>query len=130
MREIIRAENAGFCFGVKQAIEKAERAAENTAGKIYSMGSLIHNERVTGDLEKKGIKIISSLDEVEPGEKVIIRSHGEGKALYDEAESKGIELVDATCPFVAKIHTLVNETDKQVVIVGDKNHPEVMGIDG
>ena len=130
MREIIRAENAGFCFGVKQAIEKAERAAENTAGKIYSMGSLIHNERVTGDLEKKGIKIISSLDDVEPGEKVIIRSHGEGKALYDEAESKGIELVDATCPFVAKIHTLVNETDKQVVIVGDKNHPEVMGIDG
>lgn len=130
MREIIRAENAGFCFGVKQAIEKAERAAEKADGHIYSMGSLIHNERVTSDLEKKGIKIISSLDEVKTGEKVIIRSHGEGKALYDEAKKRGVELVDATCPFVAKIHTLVNETDKQVVIVGDKNHPEVMGIDG
>jgi len=130
MKEIVRAENAGFCFGVKQAIDKAEKAAENADNHIYSMGSLIHNERVTSDLEKKGIKIISSLDEVVKGDKVIIRSHGEGKALYDEAAAKGIQLVDATCPFVAKIHTLVNKTDKQVVIVGDKNHPEVMGIYG
>lgn len=88
MREIIRAENAGFCFGVKQAIEKAERAAEKNNGHIYSMGSLIHNERVTKDLEKKGIKIIHSLQQVTEGDKVIIRSHGEGKALYDEAAAK------------------------------------------
>ena len=133
MKEIIRAENAGFCFGVKQAIEKAERAAESAAKdgrRIFSMGSLIHNERVTGDLEKKGINIISALDEVDAGDQVIIRSHGEGEAFYKEAEAKGIELVDATCPFVAKIHKLVHETDKQVVIVGDAKHPEVMGIFG
>lgn len=133
MKEIIRAENAGFCFGVKQAIEKAENAAESASAKgirIFSMGSLIHNERVTRDLEKKGIRIISSLEEVEPGEQVIIRSHGEGEAFYKEAEGEGVELVDATCPFVAKIHKLVHDTDKQVVIVGDAAHPEVMGIFG
>ncbi|MDO4745631.1 MAG: bifunctional 4-hydroxy-3-methylbut-2-enyl diphosphate reductase/30S ribosomal protein S1 [Bacillota bacterium] len=133
MKEIIRAENAGFCFGVKQAIEKAEKAAEDANAKgtrIFSMGSLIHNERVTADLEKKGIKIIKSLDEVQRADQVIIRSHGEGEAFYKEAEEKGIELIDATCPFVAKIHRLVHETDKQVVIVGDAAHPEVMGIFG
>ena len=133
MKEIIRAENAGFCFGVRQAIEKAEKAAQSASedGKrIFSMGSLIHNERVTGDLEEKGIKIIHSLDEVQRADQVIIRSHGEGKAFYEEAEAKGIELIDATCPFVAKIHKLVHETEKQVVIVGDAQHPEVMGIFG
>lgn len=133
MKKIVRAENAGFCFGVKQAIEKAEHAAGEISakgGRIYSMGSLIHNERVTGDLEKKGIKIIKSLDEVKAGDQVIIRSHGEGQKFYLDAEAKGVELVDATCPFVAKIHKLVNDTDKQVVIVGDRNHPEVMGIFG
>lgn len=133
MKEIIRAENAGFCFGVRQAIEKAEKAAEaaNKDGKrIFSMGSLIHNERVTGDLEEKGIRIIHSLDEVQSADQVIIRSHGEGEAFYKEAVAKGVELIDATCPFVAKIHKLVHETDKQVVIVGDAQHPEVMGIFG
>lgn len=133
MKEIRRAENAGFCFGVKQAIEKAEKAAEESSGKIYSMGSLIHNERVTEDLKKKGIDVIESLDEIpdlEEGVKVIIRSHGEGKAFYEEAGLKNIELVDATCPFVAKIHKLVNDTEKQVIIVGDEKHPEVLGISG
>lgn len=133
MKEIRRAENAGFCFGVKQAIEKTEEAARTAAenGKrIFSMGPLIHNERVTADLEKQGIKIIKSLDEAEAGHQVVIRSHGEGEAFYREAEEKGIELVDATCPFVAKIHKLVHEADRQVVIVGDASHPEVMGIFG
>ena len=130
MKEIVRAENAGFCFGVKQAIDKAEKAASETEGKIYSMGSLIHNERVTEELEKKGIRIITSLETIPSGSEVIIRSHGEGKALYDEAEQRNIRLVDATCPFVAKIHKLVYETEKQVVIVGDREHPEVMGIFG
>ena len=142
MKEIRRAENAGFCFGVKQAIEKAEKAAEQNPGEIYSMGSLIHNERVTRDLEKRGIRVIESLDEISaPGTvkdvplrdatpKVIIRSHGEGRALYQKAKERGIVLIDATCPFVARIHHLVNDTDKQVVIVGDRNHPEVLGISG
>ncbi len=140
MKKIVRAENAGFCFGVRQAIEKAEQAAaqapESTAAsggdkpRIFSMGSLIHNERVTRDLEEKGIKIIKSLEEVKAGDQVIIRSHGEGEAFYRLAEEKGVQLVDATCPFVAKIHKLVHDTEKHVVIVGDKKHPEVMGIFG
>ena len=116
MKKIVRAENAGFCFGVRQAIEKAEEAAKKSDENIYSMGPLIHNERVTGDLEREGVKII--------------RSHGEGKSFYDEAGERGISLIDATCPFVAKIHKLVHDTDKQVVIVGDKDHPEVIGIFG
>lgn len=130
MKKIVRAENAGFCFGVKQAIEKAEKAARSREENIFSMGPLIHNERVTGDLEKAGVRIIDSLDEVNAGDVVIIRSHGEGKAFYDEAEARGVELIDATCPFVAKIHKLVHDTDKQVVIVGDRDHPEVAGIFG
>jgi 4-hydroxy-3-methylbut-2-enyl diphosphate reductase len=130
MKEIVRAENAGFCFGVKQAIDKAEKAARDSDKQIYSLGSLIHNERVTAQLEEEGIRIIDSLEQVGEGDKVIIRSHGEGKKVYQEAEARGIELVDATCPFVGKIHKLVNDTDKQVVIVGDKSHPEVMGIFG
>lgn len=134
MKEIRRAENAGFCFGVKRAIEKAENAAAENSGNIYSMGSLIHNERVTRDLEKKGIIAVNSLNEVPKSEGesaiVIIRSHGEGRSFYEEAEKSDIKLVDATCPFVAKIHKLVYDTERQVVIVGDKKHPEVLGISG
>ena len=94
------------------------------------MGSLIHNERVTADLEKKGIATIDSLEQAAEGDTVIIRSHGEGRAFYEAAESRKVKLIDATCPFVAKIHKLVYDTDKKVIIVGDKNHPEVMGIFG
>ena len=130
MKKIVRAENAGFCFGVKQAIEKAEKAADGNDGGIFTMGSLIHNERVTADLEKKGIATIDSLEQAAEGDTVIIRSHGEGRAFYEAAESRKVKLIDATCPFVAKIHKLVYDTDKKVIIVGDKNHPEVMGIFG
>ena len=133
MKKIVRAENAGFCFGVRQAIDMAEKAAEKAAkedGGIFSMGPLIHNERVIRELEEKGIRIISSLSEVNAGDKVIIRAHGEGEAFYREAQEKGVQLIDATCPFVAKIHNQVHDTEKQVVIVGDRNHPEVRGIFG
>lgn len=99
MKEIRRAENAGFCFGVKQAIEKAEKAAEQNPGEIYSMGSLIHNERVTRDLEKRGIRVIESLDEISaPGTvkdlqlrdatpKVIIRSHGKAEPFIKKPKN-------------------------------------------
>ena len=133
MKEIIRADHSGFCFGVKAAIEKAEKAADDCEGKIYSCGSLIHNKLVTDQLAEKGIRVIKSPQEAEPESTVIIRSHGEGKAFYDEANARGLELVDATCPFVARIHDLVCkawEAGQQVVIVGDRNHPEVQGING
>ena len=88
MKEIIRADHSGFCFGVKAAIEKAEKAADECQGKIYSCGSLIHNKLVTDQLTEKGIQVISSPDEADPGATVIIRSHGEGKAFYDRAEAR------------------------------------------
>ena len=103
MKEIIRADHSGFCFGVKAAIEKAEKAADECQGKIYSCGSLIHNKLVTDQLAEKGIQVISSPDEADPGATVIIRSHGEGKAFYDRAEARDLQLIDATCPFVARI---------------------------
>lgn len=133
MKEIIRADHSGFCFGVREAIEKAEKAAVQRKGPIYSCGSLIHNSLVTEQLAQKGVRIIDSPEEAEPGATVIIRSHGEGKAFYETAEERNLHLVDATCPFVARIHDLVRtarEKGQTVVIVGDQNHPEVRGING
>lgn len=131
--EIIRATNSGFCFGVKQAIDRAISEAEKSHKEIYSYGSLIHNKMVTDDLQDKGIKIIEDIDKLQIGDKIIVRSHGVGKKFYDMANEKGLEIVDATCPYVKKIHSLVLdafEIGKQIVIVGDKNHPEVIGING
>jgi len=136
-REIIRAENSGFCFGVKRAIEAAEKLIaernEKGIGKIYSCGPLIHNDIVTRELEIKGLGIISNINEAETGDTVLIRSHGEPKKFYDDAEKLGIKIIDATCPFVKKIHNIVHDAEndgKNVIIVGDKNHPEVIGING
>ncbi len=133
MKNIIRADHSGFCFGVRAAIERAERAAQQCAGNLYSCGPLIHNKLVTESLRKKGVHIIDKPQQAEQGSTVIIRSHGEGKRFYEIAEERRLNLIDATCPFVAKIHDLVRaarEKGKNVVIVGDKDHPEVRGING
>ncbi|MBR3756698.1 MAG: bifunctional 4-hydroxy-3-methylbut-2-enyl diphosphate reductase/30S ribosomal protein S1 [Firmicutes bacterium] len=134
MAEIIRAKNSGFCFGVKQAIEKTEAQVQVNQGKrIFTCGPLIHNQFVTDQLAEKGVGIIYEPAEAEEGDIVIVRSHGETKAFFDEAESRKLEVVDATCPFVNKIHKLVfdaNNEGKDIVIVGDRNHPEVVGING
>jgi len=140
MREVIRAEHSGFCFGVKNAINAAEEmikehnaSGKNDGSNIYTCGHLIHNERVTDDLQQKGLRIIESLDEAKEGDTVLIRSHGEPEEFYKKAEEKGIILRDATCPFVKKIHMHAKEAyerGQQCVIVGDKNHPEVIGING
>ena len=138
MKEILIAENSGFCFGVKQAIEKTEEQIKikdegGITGRIFTCGPLIHNRLVTDDLASRGVGIISSVNEAEPGDVVIVRSHGEGKAFFEEAEALGITVVDATCPFVKKIQMLAEkafEAGKQVLIVGDREHPEVKGING
>ena len=135
MREVTRAENSGFCFGVKQAIEKTEeqvRLNEN-GKKIYTCGPLIHNKLVTDDLESKGVFILESLDDANKEDILIVRSHGEGKAFWDQVKKRELTVVDATCPFVSKIHSLVSEASEEgyhIVIIGDKNHPEVKGIKG
>ncbi len=133
MSNVMLAESAGFCFGVKRAIEMAYAEIEENNGEpLYSYGPLIHNKEVTNDLDKKGLHIIESLDGIDKGT-VVIRSHGVGKFLYDALEEKGMKIVDGTCPFVKKIHNIVNEAwndGKSIIIAGDGRHPEVMGING
>lgn len=131
MSNIRVAESAGFCFGVKRAIEMAYEAI-GVEPKLYSYGQLIHNKTVTDDLASKGLEIVESLDGLTEGT-LLIRSHGVGKALYDEAEAKGLKILDGTCPFVKKIHNIVHDKLAEVlgiIIVGDGTHPEVIGING
>lgn len=133
MSNVRLAESAGFCFGVKRAIEMAYAEIEKKRNTpLYSYGPLIHNKEVTRDLEEKGLQIIESLDGIESGT-VVIRSHGIGRFLYDALAEKGMRMVDGTCPFVKKIHEIVRkawESGKTVIIAGDAAHPEVQGING
>ena len=131
MSNIQVAESAGFCFGVKRAIDMAYDAIDKES-PLYSYGQLIHNQTVTDDLAEKGIRIVDTLDGLQGGT-LIIRSHGVGKDLYDAAEACGMKILDGTCPFVENIHKIVHkekEDGKKIIIVGDSSHPEVMGING
>lgn len=129
IKKVIVAKNIGFCFGVQKAIDIARKYAPEG---ISSLGSIIHNRAVVKDLEQKGLKTVKSIDEITSA-KVIIRSHGEGKAVYEALEKKGIEIFDATCPFVKKIHRIVQKyysQGYQIIIAGIKTHSEVIGING
>lgn len=135
MAEIKLAENSGFCFGVKRAIELTENTALKNKGKkqVVTCGPLIHNKSVTDELAEKGVNMVSKPEDASPEDVVIIRSHGEPEAFYQTAERIGFEIVDATCPFVKKIHEYVKEAHqagKQILIIGDAAHPEVIGING
>ena len=134
MREVKVAKSAGFCFGVKRAVELVYSEAAK-GKKVYTLGPIIHNEQVLNDLEKKGVNVINSVNDIKDGENitVIIRSHGISEDIYNQLKAKKVNIVDATCPFVAKIHRIVQEKYKegnQIVIIGNENHPEVEGIDG
>ena len=130
------AKSAGFCFGVQRAVDTVyKQIEENAAEKIYTYGPIIHNEEVVADLEQKGVAVVHSVDELveNPKGTVIIRSHGVEKKIYDEIRALGFEIVDATCPFVLKIHRLVDQYSRDgyhVVIIGNDTHPEVEGIKG
>ncbi len=128
---ITLAETAGFCFGVDRAVSMAYEIAEKGC-KAATYGQLIHNRFVTDELGKKGVGIINSAAEAEKGQTVIIRAHGISKEVYNELEKIGAEVCDATCPFVKKIHTIVSQTDADVpiLVAGNSEHPEVMGITG
>lgn len=133
--KVITAKTAGFCFGVKRAVEKVYEQVNQEKKEIYTYGPIIHNEEVVSDLESKGVKVLESREELEKLERgtVIIRSHGVGRAIYRLIEEKGLELVDATCPYVRKIHRIVKEKSEQgvqVIIIGNDTHPEVEGIKG
>ncbi len=128
--EIIVAKTAGFCFGVKRAVDMAFEHVNNQG--TYTYGPIIHNEVVIKSLEEKGIKALDTI-ESEPIQKLIIRSHGVSPQIYKEGEEKGIEIVDATCPYVKKIHRYVEqyfEKGYTIIIAGNKDHPEVQGING
>ena len=134
--EIKVAKTAGFCFGVKRAVETVYDQVEKEKGKqIYTYGPIIHNDEVVKDMQKRGVKVIQTEEELENLENgvVIIRSHGVPKRIYDKLAEKNIACVDATCPFVKKIHNIVkreSEAGSQIVIIGNNEHPEVEGIKG
>ncbi|MBO5165864.1 MAG: 4-hydroxy-3-methylbut-2-enyl diphosphate reductase [Lachnospiraceae bacterium] len=133
--EVILAKSRGFCFGVKRAVETVYEQAEKTGGDIYTYGEVVHNEMVVADLEKKGVKVLEdrvSLKSVVSGT-VIIRAHGVAKDVYEQIETQGLTLIDATCPFVKRIHKIVEKESaegKQIVVIGNPRHPEVEGIVG
>ena len=128
------AKTAGFCFGVKRAVDKVYELIENGVSPIYTLGPIIHNEEVVSDFEKKGVTVISEEDISKLREgTVVIRSHGVGRRIYDMLKTAGISFVDVTCPFVLKIHRIVereSRAGKQIIIFGDPSHPEVKGICG
>ena len=126
------AKSAGFCFGVSRAVELVEEAAK--AGKqVCTLGPIIHNRHAVGRFEEMGVRVIDSPEEAQPGSTVIIRSHGVTKAVYEALESWGVEIIDATCPFVKRIHGIVSKAEEEgrlPVIIGTRTHPEVEGIAG
>ena len=128
--EVILAKSAGFCFGVKLAVDCVYEKSKDD--KIYTYGPIIHNKNVVKDLEKQGVEIIESLEKDING-KVVIRSHGVPPSVYKLLEEKNIQYLDCTCPFVKKIHRIVDENyknGKSIIIIGNKNHPEIIGING
>ena len=126
------AKNAGFCFGVSRAVELVEQSA--ASGKqVVTLGPIIHNRHVVEKFEKLGVKVIASPEDAQEGMTVIIRSHGVAKRVIDAVEDKGVEIIDATCPFVKRIHGIVAkalEEGKLPIIIGTRAHPEVEGIAG
>ena len=136
--KIILAKSAGFCFGVRRAVELTEQTAakvaeSGSAAKVFTFGELIHNRDVVNRLREAGIAPIEALNEAQCGDYVIIRSHGVPKKIYEELETRGINFIDATCPFVSNIHRIVSaayERGEQVFIVGNPEHPETIGING
>ncbi len=129
--EVIVADNAGFCFGVKRAIKMANDTMDVAGERVKSLGSLIHNPQVVNSFRERGLEVVADLDSMDPEDTVIIRSHGVGPETKSQATALGLKVVDTTCPFVAKAQQyaarLIGDGYK-VVMIGDKNHPEVIGV--
>lgn len=131
--DIRLAQNSGFCFGVKRAVQAVENAMLAQKGKLYTLGEIIHNRQVVDDLTQRGASPIESLSEVPSGSTVVVRSHGVPPSVFSEATHRDINIIDATCPYVKRVHDIVFEHSGRgcvIVIVGDADHPEVIGIKG
>ena len=126
------AKSAGFCFGVSRAVELVEQTAQE-GKQVVTLGPIIHNRHAVGRFESMGVKVINTPEEVQPGSSVIIRSHGVSKEVYRRLEAQNVQIIDATCPFVKRIHEIVSraeEAGRLPVIIGTRAHPEVEGIAG
>ncbi|MBR5485893.1 MAG: bifunctional 4-hydroxy-3-methylbut-2-enyl diphosphate reductase/30S ribosomal protein S1 [Oscillospiraceae bacterium] len=125
------AKSAGYCFGVKRAMELAEQLADS-GKRVCTLGEIIHNPHAVAMLEKKGVSVVNSPEDVPQGASLVIRSHGVAKKVYEQIESLGIDCHDATCPFVSRIHRIVEKfpEDAVVLLAGNPNHAEVLGIIG
>ena len=131
--EVIVAKTAGFCFGVKRAVEKVYANADKE--HVYTYGPIIHNEQVVADLEKRGVKVVDEDADLSklPQGTIVVRAHGASRAEFDRLRACGMQIEDATCPFVKKIHNIVRkkrDEGYEVIIIGDGKHPEVIGING
>ena len=128
--KVIQAESAGFCYGVERAVKIAEQTAREK-GSCVMLGSIIHNAHVVHELEQLGARCVTSVEEVQPGDTVIIRSHGERKQVLDRLAEIGAQCVNATCPNVLRIQRLVAQADAEgriPLIIGEEHHPEVIGV--
>ena len=126
------AESAGFCFGVNRAVELVEQAARS-GKKVCTLGPIIHNRHAVSHFQEMGVEVIDTPEQAQPGQTVIIRSHGVTRAVQEALEAKGVEVIDATCPFVKRIHGIVSKAEAEgrlPVIIGTRSHPEVEGIAG
>jgi len=127
---IIIAKSAGYCFGVRDAVNIAYETAEKY-GAVYMLGDIVHNERVVSDLEKAGAKVVQNLSEIPKDSPVLFRAHGTKTDIWREAKNKNLEIIDATCPLVHEIHHEVKKLEKekrQIIIIGDHGHDEVVAI--
>ena len=129
------AESAGFCFGVRRAVDSVYRLAGEPGRKVCTLGPIIHNEQVVRDLEKKGVSVIDSAEKMptDGPATLVIRSHGVSREVIRDLEERGIAYEDATCPFVKKIHdtvSLYSQKGYQIILIGSASHPEVQGILG
>ncbi|MDE7245751.1 MAG: bifunctional 4-hydroxy-3-methylbut-2-enyl diphosphate reductase/30S ribosomal protein S1, partial [Oscillospiraceae bacterium] len=129
--EVIAAKSAGFCFGVARAVHMAEQLAGTEHPKM--LGHIIHNDHEIARLESLGLTVIQSPEQAQAGDRVLLRAHGEAKAVCEALKRRGAEIVDATCPRVARVQQIVAEAEKegrQPVMIGDPGHPEVRGVAG
>ena len=127
---IIVAKSAGYCFGVRDAVNIAYETAEKY-GNVYMLGDIVHNEKVVADLEKVGAKVVQNLSEVPKNSPVLFRAHGTKTDIWEEAKNKNLKIIDATCPLVHEIHHEVKKLEsekRQIIIIGDHGHDEVVAI--
>ena len=128
--KILVAKDAGYCFGVRDAVNLAKKSGEEY-DSVYMLGDIVHNERVVSDLEKSGSVVVSNLDDIPEDKPVLFRAHGTDPEVWKKAQKKKLNIIDATCPLVTDIHEeikILESENRKTIIIGDHGHDEVMGI--